>query len=367
MDKLTLLREGLRRVRTAASESAYVRSGVDLTAPAAIQGLVNERCNYACRYCHFWRLDRYATELTLEEWQRALASLRDFIGRYVIQFAGGEPFLKQGFVELLAFCRREGIDWGVITNGSAFRSEAVVAKVVAARPMNVDVSVDAADAPTHDHIRGAPGSLRALEAGLALLRRERARGGRHFPIRITPTVSRLNVRALPALADWAAEHADSIDFHPVHALPFWTDAMRRELWPDDEAIAALREAVETLIAKQATGAPIETPAHKLRSFPEQFLGRRVQTGVAGPCRTGMRDYIITANGDVVVCWDYPPIGNVRRQGARQIWRGAQARAVRARTIVCPKLGKECANSCLDHRSLLQDVRRAVKLLARRAT
>ena len=137
----------------------------------------------------------YATELTIEEWQRALASLRDFIGRYVIQFAGGEPFLKQGFVELLAHCRREGIDWGVITNGSAFRSEAVVAKVVAARPMNIDVSVDAADVATHDFVRGVPGSLRAIEARLVRLRDERARSGRHFPIRITPTVSRLNVRA----------------------------------------------------------------------------------------------------------------------------------------------------------------------------
>ena len=366
MQTATLVRAGARRIGGMAREHLYLSTGLDLTAPESIQGIVNQRCNYKCRYCHFWRIKQYADEISIDEWQQALMSLKEFIGRYVIQFAGGEPFIKKGFVDLLAFCRANGIDWGVTTNGSALGAT-IVAKVVAACPTNFDVSVDSPDAAVNDLVRGAPGSLDAIGAGIARLRAERDRVGRYFPIRLTPTVSRSTFRSLPRLLAWAAAHgADTVDFHPVHAMPFWTAQMRAELWIGLDDIDAFRTVVDELVEMKRAGAPIETAEERLRSFPDQFLGLPVRAGIAGPCRTGMRDYIIESTGDVRVCWDYPSIGNVRAASAREIWRAATAKAMRAQTVACPKLGKECANSCLDHRSLLQEARRALMLLRAKA-
>ena len=143
---------------------------------------VIERCNFKCQYCHYWRYEKYSPEMSIEEWKQALLSLKDFIGRYSIKFVGGEPFLKKGFVDLLEFCHGQALDWGVITNGFAFRSN-ITPRVVAAGPSNIDISVDSPDAEENDLVRGAPGSLENIEAGIRSLRSERDRVQAKFPIR----------------------------------------------------------------------------------------------------------------------------------------------------------------------------------------
>jgi radical SAM protein with 4Fe4S-binding SPASM domain len=74
----------------------------------------------------------------------------------------------------------------------------------------------------------------------------------------------------------------------------------------------------------------------------------------------MRDYCILPNGDVRSCWFYPVLGNVKHATAREIWRGAASRALRERMTHCASYGDpKCAASCLAHRSLIQDARRAI--------
>ena len=362
MDRAVLVRMGLRRVESIGRENLYLKTGLDTTRPESIACEVIERCNFKCQYCHYWRYEKYSPEMSIEEWKQALLSLKDFIGRYSIKFVGGEPFLKKGFVDLLEFCHEQALDWGVITNGFAFRSN-ITPRVVAAGPSNIDISVDSPDAEENDLVRGAPGSLENIEAGIRSLRSERDRLQAKFPIRIKPTISRINFRSLPKFADWLSKHGGtSIDFHPVHALPFWTSEMRERLWPTAEDCEEMREVIEQLIQQQQAGVPIETAPSSLRSFPDQFLGRVVNTNIPGPCRVGMRDLSIGASGEVAVCWEYAKLGNVRTQTVKDIWYSHIGRSVRKETVDCVSLGKECANSCKDHRSLAQDLRRGFLLL-----
>ena len=347
------------------SEMLYLKTGYDITKPHPIQGIhgvVNERCNYKCRYCNFWRQKEYVEEMTIEQWQAALLSLKEFIGFFSIQFVGGEPFIKKGFLDLLEFCYKQDINWGAITNGSAFNHQ-TVKKVVAARPLNIDISVDGSTAEIHDYVRGIPGSLDKITQGIGFLREERERLGLKFPIRIQPTVHLLNFRNLPRLVDWSQQvGATSINFHAVAP---WTNEVDTELWIRDEAdISALRETVETLIAMKKNGMPIETSYEKLRSFGDHFLGKIVRHGVS-PCHVGMRDYHIKPNGDVSMCWFYPSIGNVKTHSARDIWYGDKAKQLRAQTLTCRKFGTvSCANSCLAHRTFMQQVKRGLLLIRR---
>jgi MoaA/NifB/PqqE/SkfB family radical SAM enzyme len=55
-------------------------------------------------------------------------------------------------LDLLEFCHEHSIDFGVITNGSAFESERVIRRLVAARPLKVDISVDGPTAEIHDRL-----------------------------------------------------------------------------------------------------------------------------------------------------------------------------------------------------------------------
>jgi len=182
-------------------------------------------------------------------------------------------------------------------------------------------------------------------------------------VRIKPTVTLLNYRELPMLVEWTADiGATTVDFSPVQP---WTPEVESKLWIErPEDLEELTKVVDRLIAMKRVGAPIETNEAKLRSFPDHFARRPVQHGVS-PCRVGMRDYHIRANGDVSVCWLYPPIGNVRVSSAREIWHGAEANRRRAQTVVCNKFKTVyCANSCINHRTFRQEVERAVLMLRR---
>jgi len=361
MDKMAILGAGIARLKGTFREALYLKTGVDLTVPEAIQGIVNQRCNYRCLYCYSWQREEHR-EISIAEWKEALRSLRAFVGRYTIQFAGGEPFVKKGFLELLGFCRDEDIGWGVITNGSLL-DQATVEAIVAAAPLNIDVSIDTPDPATNDLLRGAADSVRVIGDGVERLSRERARRGGRFLVRLKPTVNLQSFRQLPALVPWARERgADTVDYSPVRPEPFWTEQTFATLWIGEPQLPELRRVVEALVELKAGGAPIETTLEKLRSFPDHFLGREVHHG-ASPCRVGMRDYLIRPDGEVETCWEYPTIGNVTGQGALALWRGPKARALRAQTVRCEKFATlVCANSCIAHRTLWQEGLRALQFL-----
>jgi radical SAM protein with 4Fe4S-binding SPASM domain len=361
MDAFTVPRVALRRIKGIAREQIYLSTGADFTRPESIRACVNHRCNFSCQYCYSWQRPEYP-ELPIDQWQKALGSLRDYIGKYLIQFSGGEPFIKKGFIDLLEYCRSREIEWGVITNGSAF-SQKIVERVVAANPVNIDISVDSWSAQINDEVRGSNGALSNIEAGISRLVDERAKNSRRFLIRIKPTITRKSFRTLPALVTWAAKQgADSIDFSPVRPEQFWTPKHFDDLWLSASEIDELEKIVYELLRLRSNGAKIETAPEKLLSLVGHFTGQKTYPGVM-PCRVGMRDYLISPIGDVQVCWEFPSIGNISLQNAREIWEGAKAREIRAQTVGCNKFGTMiCANSCLTHRTLKQEASRLIRIL-----
>jgi len=159
--------------------------------------------------------------MTIEEWQKALLSIKDFVGKFSISFSGGEPFIKPGFLDLMTFCHQNGILAGVTTNGSALNRKNA-AKLVAAHPWNLNISVDAPSAEVHDYLRGWPGLFQKLSDGIKYVRDERDRQGLTFPIIIKPTVGRKNYRYLPDMVQWVKDiGATALNFSP------WTAGPRR--------------------------------------------------------------------------------------------------------------------------------------------
>jgi len=343
--------------RNAFAEELYLRTGQDLTRPVTIQGIVNEVCNYKCRYCEFWRLPNYRVEMSIEQWQHAILDLKEFLGKFHIEFSGGEPYLKKDFVDLLEFCHEQGVTWGVTTNGSAFLSDRIVQRTVRARPFNINVSIDASRPDVHDYSRGIDGSLSRITEGLAKVVEARKEVGLSFPIIIKPVVHRLNFRYLPELVNWIQTiGGTAINFQPVDR---WTPETYNELWiesPEDLAdLAAVRD---RLLAMKRAGAPILNSELILNAWELHFRGQKAPEAYR-PCRVGMRNYFIRPDGDVEVCWHYAPIGNVRNTPARDIWYGEEARKRREETAACDSL---CLFTCLSQKTLADKAKMGLTLI-----
>lgn len=355
MNTRELISLGWKHSVNAVAEEMYIQLGVDMTRPVSFYGLVNQRCNVKCRYCEYWRMPEYDDELTIQQWQEALLSIKDFVGEFSINFSGGEPFIKPGFLDLFAWCHPNGIKAGVTTNGSAL-TEANARKVVAARPFNVNISLDAPKAEIHDYLRGAPGLFEKLSKGINYLQEEKKRQGIEFPIMVKPTITERNFRYLPDLVEWARERGLMVSPQPVDR---WSPETYNELWIENENVPEFESVIEKLIALRKEGAPLMTPEHVLRLMPDHYRDKSAPRSVM-PCRVGLRNYFIRTNGDVEMCIrGFPPIGNVKTQTAREIWYSEKARAVRHGTVGCEKL---CLITCLSQKSVSNKIGMALRLL-----
>jgi MoaA/NifB/PqqE/SkfB family radical SAM enzyme len=356
MKTSTLARLAFKHTYNHFAEELYIHTGADITRPVTFYGLVNERCNVKCRYCEYWRLPKYKDEMTIEEWQKALLSIKDFVGKFSISFSGGEPFIKPGFLDLMMFCHQNGICAGVTTNGSALNQKNA-ARLVAANPWNLNVSVDAPSADLHDYLRGWPGLFQKLRDGIRYVCEERDRRGIDFPIIIKPTIGKKNFRYLPDMVTWVKEvGATALNFQPMDR---WTPETYDELWIEPDEHAELQQVVDRMLELKRQGEPIVNSelviSLLVRHFREESAPKE-----AMPCRVGMRDFFIRTNGDVEVCFYYPPIGNIKEQSARDIWYGKKAEEIRRQTVECDRL---CLYTCLSQKTLTDKFKMGLTILS----
>jgi len=295
--------------------------------------------------------------MSIGEWQKTLLSIKEFVGRYSVNFSGGEPFIKKGFTDLLRFCRDNDILAGVTTNG-ALLNEKNVEALVSARPFNLNISLDSTDPAIHDYVRGMNGLFDRIVRGMTLLRREQEKQNISFPIIIKPTVMSLNFRQLPEIVRWATGiGATAVNFQP---LGRWTPETWDELWIEEKDMAEFEPVIDRLIEMKRSGSPIMNSEEVLRLMPASFREEKASPEHL-PCRIGLHEFYLRPDGEVKLCFHFPSIGKTTEQSARDIWTGAKAKKIREATIKCDKL---CLLTCLSQKSLLNKASQALTILSR---
>jgi MoaA/NifB/PqqE/SkfB family radical SAM enzyme len=344
-----MMKLAIKHFKNDLMEEVYLKTGIDKTKPISFYGIVNEKCNYKCRYCDYWRLKNYVDEMSIDEWKKALLSIKDFVGSFHIQFSGGEPFIKKGFIDLLEFCNENNIQWGVVTNGSCL-TDSVIKRIVAANPFNINISTDGPDAEIHDYSRGVIGSLNKIKKSIQKLAEEKNLKNKDFPIVIKPTIHSKNLHTMTEMPKWAMESgATSINFQP---LDRWTTETYDELWINEDRFPEIEQVVENLIQQKNQGAPIINSSSLMRLWPAHFREEKAPESV-GSCRVGLRNYFIRTDGSVEVCWFYPTIGNVKNQSAKEIWESYEAKIRRKETTDCDRL---CLYTCLSQKTLVDKIK-----------
>ncbi len=340
-------------IRNWVAEEAFLRLGVDRTRPTYVYADFTGRCNLRCRSCGYWRSAR-SPEMTSDQWRTVLGGLAAFLGPFRISLSGGEPLIKPGLIEVLRFCRRNSISAGVTTNGWAL-DEQMAHDLVAARPFNVNISLDGACAKTHDYLRGRDGSFVRAVRGLELMRSQQDEQKIRFPITIKQTVSRYNFREMSQTVRLALDHgATAVNLQPIIGL---TPEASEELWIEEALMPELKSELDELASLLRRGLPILVSEETLLSWPAHF--RRSSDGKRrAPCRIGLRTLFISANGEARICYDFPVIGDLKETSARTLWYSEQAKRIRKATTACSRL---CLSSCTVGRGLLQKARMAGKL------
>lgn len=170
------------------------------------------RCNLQCSMCTYWRTDRGAELDTLA----VLKVLEDLsaMGCMKVHFSGGEIFLRDDILDILAKARELGFKINVTTNGTLI-TKALASKLMKLRLNSMTFSLDGSCQSVHDYIRGIRGAFRRAVEGLERIAAAKAERGGKTKIRINTVIQRDNFRDIPGIFALAAR----VGAHEVHLMP----------------------------------------------------------------------------------------------------------------------------------------------------
>jgi len=144
------------------------RAGGQVPSLQTIYFYLTEGCNLRCRHCwieppHQSEKSQYAA-LDPELFRHILRQAKP-LGLTSVKLTGGEPLMHPRIGELLGILRDENIRFNVETNG-VLCTPALAGDLVRSGICHISVSLDGADAETHEWVRGVEGCFDAAVQGI---------------------------------------------------------------------------------------------------------------------------------------------------------------------------------------------------------
>src|ERR1700744_1086410 len=292
-----------------------------ITALPIVILMPHSACNCKCVMCDIWKGNHNLKQLTEQDIEGLLDSLRRLGTRQVLM-SGGEALLNPNFFRLCAILKKEGVRITLLSTGLALKRHADnLLKWVD----DIIVSLDG-DEKLHDEIRNIPGAFRKMKEGVQLLH------GRNPDFRITArtVIHRLNFRQWPAIVESALEMGlDQISFLPadVTSEAFnrsdpWDAPRQHQILPTEEELPEVLAMIQTLIRDHEglfeSGFIAESPA-KLRKLGEYYTASYgLNPYPYKKCNAPWVSTVVEADGTVRPCFFLPAFGNIHEQPLDEI-------------------------------------------------
>lgn len=290
---------------------------------------ISLKCNLRCLHCGSTAGKARNDELSTDEALRLCDDLKD-IGCQGVALMGGEPLLRPDWMNIAERVHDLGMELSLITNGFSVTEENLQL-IVKQQPDSVAVSVDGGHANVHDKIRGVSGSFekaqnavdRFLDQGL--------------PTSVITTVSKLNLKELPAIRDWLL--GKGVAWQIQMAMPF--GRLTQEHVLSKEEFYALALFVASSQKRYPKKQLMVAGAHDMGYYSHHLPD--VQINPWQGCQAGIVTLGIQSNGNIIGCLAlYDPFveGNIRQRSLQDMWYDEHSFAY-ARHVRTSDLGEKC--------------------------
>ena len=321
--------------------------------PSRIVFCLTLRCNIKCRQCGIWKSSK-KKELTTEEWKKVMSDLKDWLGPYRLQIAGGEIFLRKDIVELVKFASDKDILIGMVSNGTLITEE-LARELVEAGLSYFDISIDGIKPETHDYIRGVDGVYEKATSAVQYLKKHIDRTNSNLSIVAATVIMKKNMDELVDIVNWVEkEKLTGVLFNPLGPAcdsdSHWYE--KSELWPGEEDMEKLDLTLDRLIEMKKKGAHILNSEDQLMEMKNYFRNPAVRRG--DHCRVGVTNFMMSCDGEIHLCFHMPPIGNFK-QPPKEVWNSEKAKEIRDKIKHC---SYECSpGNFIYRRSLIKEIQR----------
>lgn len=252
---------------------------------------VTYRCNLRCSFCEFHRR-RDVNEMTPAEIGRAFERLRR-LGVGIVNFAGGEPYLRNDFPEIIhAVAGAANVivnsNGGLINRMSARRSWAAGMDVI-------NISIDFADPHKHDLYRGKPGTWKKAWDAVEVLLAERTNSRQ--TVTVQSIYSRENCGELERLVQLSEKAGAKFATNPYCA-------------PDNSALDWKFPNKGLEMTDRGQHEATLLLAHLKRSYPSTFLisdyaiektDEYIKRGCVTDCCAGKYMLAVSPSGEIMPC------------------------------------------------------------------
>ncbi len=276
-----------------------------LRAPICLTWELTYACNLACVHCLSSSGRRDPRELSTAECKRVIDEL-EAMQVFYVNVGGGEPTVRKDFWELLDYANEHHVGVKFSTNGSRI-DEAAAAHLAASDYVDVQVSIDGADAAVNDAIRG-PGSYAMALAALERL----AAAGFQRP-KISVVVTRHNAGQLDELKVIADRYGAQLRITRLRPSGRGAD-----VWDDLHPTAAQQRSLYEWLLAHGDEVLTGDSFFHLSAYGESLPGLNL-------CGAGRVVCLIDPVGDVYACpfaiHEEFLAGNVREpRGFEGVWR-----------------------------------------------
>jgi radical SAM protein with 4Fe4S-binding SPASM domain len=168
------------------------------------------RCNLRCKHCY---LDGQhdgvpgLQELSFAEIREILDQVAD-AGCLWLLLTGGEPLVRDDFLDIYTYAKRKGFLVSLFTNGTLLTPE--IADVLAEYPpFKIEITLYGRTRETYERVTGIPGSHARCMRGIELLME------RDLPLRLKTMLMTLNKHELGAMEAFAEDLGVRFKFDPM--------------------------------------------------------------------------------------------------------------------------------------------------------
>jgi radical SAM protein len=156
-------------------------------------------CDLACSHCRACaQAQRHPSELSTAEAIMLIDQLTEFPMPPMLVLTGGDPLKRDDLYDLVEHAAWSGLDVSLTPSATPLVTRTALRRLRDAGISRLAISLDGADAATHDTLRGVTGSF---DRSLEILKGARTKG---IPTQVNTTLTPSNFAQLDAMADLLA-------------------------------------------------------------------------------------------------------------------------------------------------------------------
>ncbi|NOR48768.1 MAG: heme b synthase [Methanosarcinaceae archaeon] len=294
------------------------------TPPRLIAWELTAGCNLSCVHCRgASTFEIPQGELTTDEAKHFIDEIVE-MGNPILIISGGEPLVRKDVFEIAQYGTDKGLRVVMATNGTLVTPE-VAKKMKEVGIQRVSISLDGANARSHDDFRGEPGAFDGALRGIDYIKK----AGIGF--QVNTTITKRNIDEIPKILEFATE----LGAEALHIFLLVPTGRGKEIEADEIPPVEYERVLNWFYDQQKT-AKIQLKAtcapHYFRIMRQRAKKEGIEISVkthgyeamTKGCLGGTGFCFISSIGEVFPCGYLPVLaGSIKEQSFKDIWDNAK--------------------------------------------